>query len=262
MKFTVICLVILAAVSVILLCANILLIFRHISTKKKQEEEKKRTALLLSTTAHDLRSPLSGIKGFADAMLDGTVSEEKSGEYLALISSEAQRLARITGRLCESDDAKLSMRVFGLCEAVRRAFLLVGKKAQMRGITVEFSFTDDDEFYVIADPDAVFEIIFNLFENAVKYCDDSGKISWNIVPDGNFVVLTVKNTTELLPQIPDVFAVGARGENKKTQGFGLGLYISQKLARKNGTELVFDKGTDEMGNFCVFSMKLPMADEI
>ncbi len=262
MKITVICLVITAAVSVVLLCANFFLIFRHFSAKKIREEEKRKTALLLSTTAHDLRSPLSGIKGFADALLDGTVSEEKRGEYLALISSEAQRLARITGRLCESDDAKLSARVFGLCEAVRRAFLLVGKKAGMRGINVDFSFTDDDEFYVIADPDAVFEIVFNLFENAVKYCDDNGTISWKLVPDGNFVDLTVKNTTDLLPEIPDIFAVGARGENKNVQGFGLGLYISQKLAKKCNTELVFDKGTDEKGNFCTFSMKLPIADEI
>ncbi len=262
MGFTGMCLVITATMSVILLCANIFLVFRHFSTKKKQEEEKKKTSLLLATTAHDLRSPLTGIKGFADAILDGTVRDDKREEYLALISSEADRLARITSRLCEGEDICLSPKVFGICETVRRAYLLMEKKIALRALEVEFSFTDDDEVYVSADADAVFEIVLNLFENAVKYCNDKGQIVWSVISNGIFVSLCVKNTVDALPEIPNLFVAGARAERVGTSGFGLGLYISQKLAKKSGTELVFDKGADEKGLFCAFSMKLPAAEEI
>ncbi len=262
MKFTGMWLVIMAAVSVVLLCANVFLIFCHFSAKKKQAEEKRKTTLLLSTTAHDLRSPLTGIKGFADAMLDGTVRDDKREEYLALISSESDRLARITARLCEGEEIRLTPQIFGICETVRRAFLLVERKIALRGLEVEFSFADDDEVYVSADPDAVFEIVLNLFENAVKYCKDRGQIAWNILSDGCSVSLSVKNYVDELPENPDLFAAGARVERKGTSGFGLGLYISQKLAIKSGIELVFDKDTDQKGHFCTFSMKLPAAEEI
>lgn len=262
MEIAEICLAFTAAVSVFLLCANVFLIFRHFSTKKKHEEEKKQTSILLSTTAHDLRSPLTSIKGFADAMLDGTIRGEDSEIYLTLISSESDRLARLSSRLCQGENFELEPRDFGLCETIRRAYILVMQKAKTKDLNVEFSFTDDDEFYVRADEDAVFEIILNLFENAVKYCNDAGKISWKVTSDSSFTTVTVRNSTDLLPDIPDIFFPGARMETTKRTGFGLGLYISKKLAKKSGTDLFFEKGKDENSAFCSFSFSLPVSDKI
>ncbi|MBE6571031.1 MAG: HAMP domain-containing histidine kinase [Ruminococcaceae bacterium] len=261
MTITGICLIAVATVSVFLLCGNIFLVLRHLSQKKKLDEVQKRTSLLLSTVAHDIRSPLTSVKGFADAMLDGTVDDEKKEQYLAVISSESDRLSRIASRLCENDDGALDGEVFGICEQIRRAYLLVEKKIEARDLSVDLLF-GDDEIYVFANADACFEIVLNLFENAAKYCADAGSIAWKVEDKDQKVFVSVKNRTLPLDKNFDVFAPRERGKSATGAGFGLGLYISKKLALRMGTDISFRSYTEDNGEFCEFSICLPAADEI
>ena len=262
MNFTEICLVFTAAMSVFLLCANIFLIVRHFSTKNKLLQQKSDCDKLLAVTAHDMRSPLTAIKGFADAMLDGTADEERCGQYLALISSESDRLAKISNRLCAGDSTQLQKRAFGVCECVRKAFLLTERKAQAKDLDVSFSFSDDDEFYALADCDAVYEIILNLFENAVKYANVGGHIRWDVSQDDEYVTVTSENSCEFLPEIPDVFARGTTSGRQSDGSFGLGLYISKTLADRMDAVLFFEKRSENGTNICAFTLKLLKADEI
>ena len=261
MTITDICLIAVAAVSVFLLCGNVFLILRHLSQKKKLDKLQKSTSLLLSTVAHDLRSPLTSIKGFADAMLDRAIDNEKKEQYLAVISSESDRLSRIASRLCEQDGSALSGEVFGICEQIRRAYLLVEKKISDRGLSVDLLF-GDDETYVFANADACFEIILNLFENAAKYCADAGKIVWKAEEKDNKVYVSIKNSAIVMPENFDVFAPHERGRGATGAGFGLGLYISKKLALRMGTDLDFCAYTEDGKSFCEFSLCLTAAEEI
>lgn len=261
MSFTEICLTITATVSVFLLCANIFLLLLLFSAKRKQKATQKATEKLLSVTAHDLRSPLTAIKGFADAILDGNIEQDKSCQYLAVISSEADRLAKISNRLCEGGKISLKKQIFGACECVRRAFLAVERKLAAKNLSVSFSFTDDDEFYACADADAVYEIVLNLFENAVKYASNDGFINWSINENDKFITLSIENSTDVLPDVQSLFAMGTTSGKSDEGSFGLGLYISKTLAEKMGATLSY-QGKKEETTSCVFSLQLEKAKEL
>lgn len=261
MSFTEICLAIMSAVSVFLLCANILLIFRHLSAKKALENQKNSIKHLLAVTAHDMRSPLTGIKGFTDAMLDGAVTPDKAEEYLAVISTESDRLARLASRLCEGDGFLPKKQIFSVSECVHKAFLTVERKAAAKNIDVSFDFSLDDEIYAVSDSDAVYEIVLNLFENAVKYCNNDGFIVWSLAHDDKFVTISVKNSTDI-PLPSNLFAKGETAGKASDGSFGLGLFISANLAEKMGSKIIFESEKADKITVCSFTIYLEAAEEL
>ncbi len=251
---------VLAMVCFLLFAAIVFLSVIYFKNKKNFEKSKKDTSLLLATTAHDLRSPLTAIKGFADVLLEGKLDKDKAQEALAVISCESDRLARLSSRLC-SDETKLQISVFDVSEAIRRAFILTERKFLAKNISVTLSFEDKGEFYVKADSDAIFEVVHNLFENAVKYCPDGGNIVWDIEKNCDKTEITVKNTA--VSSLPHgIFHAGTRGETNNEKGHGLGLYISQKLLSAHKSNLCARTKKNENSVTVVFSFTLDSAKDI
>lgn len=251
---------VLAVVCFLLFAATVFLCVIYFKNKKDFEKSKKATSLLLATTAHDLRSPLTAIKGFADALLEGKMQEDKAQEALAVISSESDRLARLSSRLC-SNETKLQLSVFDVSEAIRRAFILTERKFLSKNISVILSFENKGEFYVKADSDAIFEVVHNLFENAVKYCPDGGNIVWDIEKNCDKTEITVKNTA--ISSLPDgIFRARVRGETNNEKGHGLGLYISQKLLSAHKSNLFARTEENESSVTAVFTFSLDSAKDI
>ncbi len=243
--------ILLAVTAAILFAVCCVLAVMLVMCRRKTEKEKRDTSLFLSTVAHDLRSPLTGIKGFADALLSGDIEEEKTEQALAVISLEASRLATLTERLCENDEIVVGKaNVFGICELLRNTFLTLERKALSKGITPVFSFEDEDEIYVKADKNLVHEALYNICDNAIKY-SIGGTVSVSVNVSGELCTISVSNDTEN-SSFSDYFTAGARG-NTSEKGSGLGLYISQKLLCAIGSELYVNKD----GNNVSFSFSLP-----
>lgn len=202
---------------------------------KRYRAYKKKTALLLRTAAHDIRSPLTNIKGYADAMRDGMFPPERVDSSLALISDEADRISRLCARLCD-ENAALSPAAFGICELCAKCFVLLDGALKQKNADVEYNFPED-ELYVFADKDAIHEAVYNILSNAVKYVTDGGKITVLAETDGKDVKITVKNTYS--GEIPDnkkIFSAGYRAQSGVV-GQGLGLYVAQNIFKRHGKAL-------------------------
>ena len=244
-------LILLAVTAAILFTVCCVLAVMLVMYRRKTEKEKRDTSLFLSTVAHDLRSPLAGIKGFADALQSGAMEGEKKEQALAVISLEASRLASITERLCENDEIIVGKySVFGICELLRGIFLSLERKALAKGVTPVFSFDDEDEIYVRAHKDLVHEALYNICDNAIKY-SIGGSVSVSVNVSGEHCTISVSNDAEK-SSFSDYFTAGARG-NTSEKGSGLGLYISKKLLCAIGSELYADKD----GNTVTFGFSLP-----
>lgn len=215
-----------------LCCVLFIILIRE---RKKAKKEKENTKNFLSVTAHDIKSPLTSIKGYADALLSEDIPQEKREQALFIISSEALRLSKIAERLNREDrEILVNDEIFGICGLLRTVFLSLEGKMKISGVNALFSFGDEDEIYVRADKNLIHEALFNICDNAVKYCDGEN-IYADVELKGEKVRISVKNETSD-DKFSDYFAKGARGNNK-IQGTGLGLYISKQLIEANKSKL-------------------------
>lgn len=218
-------------------------------------KKQKKTAELLSTASHDICSPLSNIKGFCDILRDGTVSAEQQDGILAVISDEADRISRLAFAIGKQKTPALS--VFGVGEVLCRTAFLFEKKASCKGVVTE-ALISDDEIYVNADKDMITEVLVNLFSNAVKYCDDGGKIIYSAKAEGKKCRISVKNTGKIgTEDAKKLFLKSFRAKNSRgTDGRGLGLYISADIIEAHGEKLCFC----EKDGMCEFYFYLPVAE--
>lgn len=209
----------------------------------------------MRSVAHDIRSPLTNIKGYADAMRDGTFPAERIDSSLALISDESDRLARLCSRL-SADMTELSPADFGICDLCASVLLMLDGVLREKSVCVEYDYPDD-EIYVRADRDAVHEAVYNILSNAAKYTGDGGIIKISARSDENQAKISVSNTFS--GQTPDkqrIFSPGYRASDAPG-GNGLGLYVAAEIIKSHTREpeVLFEDGV------CTFTFTLDKADE-
>lgn len=244
--------------------------FNHMAESLEKNELSRRN--FLSNVSHDLRTPMTSIQGFLDAILDGTIKPEHQKHYLSVVSKEVKRLSRLVGTLLdvsrmESGTLKLNRTAFDLCEMTR--LIVISFEERILDKNIEFSLeADNDRSSVFADKDAIYQVMYNLIENAVKFTDEGGDIRVMIrkkeLSDGSGgrYNISVYNTGEGISEnarknIFDRFfkADFSRGEDKN--GVGLGLFIVRTNLEAHGERIAVDS---EYGAFCRFSFSLPCAD--
>lgn len=208
----------------------------------------------LGTVAHDLRTPLTSIAGFTDAILDGTIPPEKQEQYLRIVSSESHRLSRLVSNLLnitriQSGKGSLNVTDFDLCENARLALISLEQQINAKNIEIDF-LPCEDACYVSGDSDCVHQVLYNLLQNAVKFTDDGGKISICIEEyEKDKCLITVSNTGDGIPadELPHIFdrfyKAGASG------GTGLGLYICKTIIDLHGEDIWADSKENECTSF-------------
>ena len=219
----------------------------------------------ISNVSHDLRTPMTSISGFVDGILDGVIPPEKYDYYLRIISSEVKRLSRLVSTLLDiskiqAGERKFTMAPFDICEMSRQIVLSFEQQIEEKRLNVEFD-CDDDNMSVLADRDAIYQIMYNLCDNAVKFSTEGGllKISINRIKSKKLKV-SVYNEGQGIPKedLPYVFerfykSDKSRGLNKT--GVGLGLYISKTIAEAHNEKIWVES---ESGKNCEFSFTLAL----
>ncbi len=216
----------------------------------------------LSHVSHELKTPLTSIKGFLQNMLDGLTGpvNEKQQRYLSRVLENSERLIRMiedlldrtriqTGRL-ELVPADLDI---GHCvvDAVEQLRPLAQAKRQE--IETEFP---DVPLFVWADRDRLFQVVTNLVQNAVKFTPEGGRITVEVHPIGQHAVgITVRDTG---PGIPDIFLdkifdpfFRVKEGRAGTKGLGLGLSIVRTLLELHGGSIAAGNGMGGGAEFCV-----------
>ncbi len=219
----------------------------------------------ISNVSHDLRTPMTSISGFVDGILDGVIPPEKYDYYLRIISNEVKRLSRLVSTLLDiskiqAGERKFTKDPFDICEMSRQIVISFENSIEEKHLNVEFD-CDEDNMSVLADRDAIYQIMYNLCDNAVKFSTEGGllKISINRIKNKK-VKISVYNEGAGISKddIPYVFerfykSDKCRGLNKT--GVGLGLYISKTIIEAHKEKIWVES---ESGKNCEFSFTLTL----
>lgn len=233
----------------------------NIMAESLERVEKNRRDFI-SNVSHELRSPITSIKGFIAAMIDGVIPEEQHGYYLERVYSEIQRLTRLINDLLdmsaiESGKLKFKVEKIDINELIRRCIINNEGKIKEKEIMLKIDLIDDDKCYVKADEDKIMQVITNLLDNAIKYCGKNGNIKISTYSKGNKIFVEIYNdgpslTNEELIHIWDRFYKSDKSRTNKVST-GLGLPIVRMILMQQGEE-IYAKNDDVKGVVFIFSL--------
>ena len=214
----------------------------------------------ISNVSHDFRSPLTSIKGYVEAMLDGTIPPEMQERYLKIIAFESTRLEKLTRSLLtlnELDVKKrmMHMRRFDINETIRTTAASFEGTCSERNIRLELLLAGK-ELFVRADMEQIQQVLYNLLDNAVKFSNDNSSITLETTVNHGKVFVSVKDhgtgiPKESLSKIWDRFYKIDASRGKDRKGTGLGLAIVKEIINAHkqninvistvgvGTEFIF-----------------------
>ena len=196
----------------------------------------------VANVSHELRSPITSIRGFAEGMADGVIPEEEQPKYLRLVANESKRLSGLIEDLLalsrlERDDAKPEITTFDVNEMLRRAVIRRMNDLEAKKIDVSCEF-EEDSCMVKADSDRIEQVVINLLDNAIKFTPEGGKISLESGTKNGIAEITVRdNGCGIAPEdrdkIFDRFFTAARAHTAG-KGTGLGLSICKRIMEMHG----------------------------
>jgi len=217
--------------------------FNQMSGKLEDLEMSRRE--FVANVSHELRSPITSIKGFAEGMADGVIPEEEHPKYLRLVADESTRLSRLIGDLLElsrleRDDAALEMSEFDMNEVLRRAVIRRMNDLETRKIDTDCDFREDP-CMVRADSERIEQVVINLLDNAIKFTPDEGQIRLTTEKVSGEVRVTVWDSGAQIPEedrgkVFDRFFTADRAHTAG-KGTGLGLSICQRIMGMHGREI-------------------------
>ena len=228
----------------------------------------------LANVAHDLRTPMTSISGFIDGILSGAIPQEQQSYYLGDIGQEIRRLSRLVSNLLdisrmEAGNRKFEKTPFDICETARIILLTFEAKIDAKKLNVEFD-APEDRLYVYSDKDAVYQVLYNLCDNAVKFSRDGGLYRITIKEAGDKVSVSVFDegigvSKEDLPNVFDRFYKSDKSRGLDRTGVGLGLYIVKTIMDNLGEQITVDSVQGEYCNFTLtltkYTGKLPSTQE-
>lgn len=217
--------------------------FNTMTRKLRGVEENRRE--FVANVSHELRSPITSIRGFAEGMADGVIPAEEQPKYLRLVANESKRLSGLIDDLLalsrlERDDAKPEMTVFDVNEMLRRAVIRRMNDLEAKRIDVSCEF-EEDRCEVRADSDRIEQVVINLLDNAIKFTPEGGKITLESAAKDGIAEITVRDSGCGVPEedrekIFDRFFTADRAHTAG-KGTGLGLSICKRIMEMHGQSI-------------------------
>ncbi len=219
-------------------------------------------ASFMGNIAHELRTPMTTIKGFVDGMIDGTIPPESRDHYLDIVSQESGRLTRLIKNMLditklESNEYVVNSQYYDIWENITGVAFAAEQRIKDEGITLK-GFTPVRTI-VYADSDLIYQVIYNLFDNAIKFCSNNKEIEFFVLPSKDEVTIKIRNTgegiaPESIPYVFERFYKEDKSRGLNTMGSGLGLHICKVLVNMSGGHIWVESN---YGVDCTFSFTLP-----
>ncbi len=206
----------------------------------------------ISNVSHELRSPITSIKGFIAGIIDGIIPKDKEGYYLDRVYSEIKRLTRLINDLLdlsaiESGKLKFNMRKIDINELIRLCIINNERNIKEKEITLKIELLYE-KCYVNADEDKTMQVITNLLDNAIKYCGNNGMIKISTYHKGSKIFIKIYNngpqiTDEEVRHIWNRFYKSDKSRTNKVST-GLGLPIVRMILMQQGEEVWVENNLD------------------
>ena len=202
----------------------------------------------VANVSHELKTPMTTISGYIDGILDGTIPEHRQDYYLRIVSEETKRLSRLVRSMLDisqlqkeegiPEDKKMH---FDLEECAGMVLITFEKKINDKYLDVDVDFPEHP-VYTMANRDYITQVIYNLLDNAVKFCPEGGTLGLKIREGGNKAYISISNTGDTIPanELPLVFDRFHKLDKSRSQnrdGWGLGLYIVKTIVCSHGENI-------------------------
>ena len=224
----------------------------------------------IANVSHDFRSPLTSIRGYLEAMQDGTIPPELYDKYLTILLNETSRLTKLTNSLLELNNLNLKgmvldKTVFDMNSVIRNTVATFEGTCEKKQISISLILTDE-EMNVIADMAKIQQVLYNLLDNAIKFSHNNSTITIETRIKKNKLFVSVKDTgigipKDSLNQVFDRFYKTDLSRGKDKKGTGLGLSITKEIIHAH-EENINVISTEGVGTEFIFTLQLaPEEDE-
>lgn len=216
---------------------------------------------MVADIAHELRTPLSNVSGYLEAIRDEVIKPEPS--TISSLSEEVDLLSRLVDdlqelALADAGELKLNRQSEDIAQLIQQAVKAVQTKVLAKGLEINVDITANLSSVNI-DYQRISQVLRNLLENAIKHTPNGGKITVSAVQQESFIRVNVEDDGEGIPaeDLPNMFERFYRVDKSRTRhagGSGLGLTIAKRLVESHGGTISVQS---ELGKGSCFSFTLP-----
>lgn len=217
----------------------------------------------IANISHDLRSPLTSIKGYLEAIQDGIIPTESHSKYIDRVIKETERLTKLTNGILSLSTLdrkgkliRTSFPIYPLVKGIAKSFeLQCDQKSIIFDLTV-----DEDVDMVYADQGKIEQVLYNLIDNAIKFSNEDSTIYVSILKKYDSVQISVKDTGIGIPQkdqsrIYDRFFKSDASRGKDKLGSGIGLAIVKEIIQAHNRSLTL-VSTEGIGSEFIFTLPI------
>lgn len=221
----------------------------------------------IANVSHELKTPMTTIGGFIDGIIDGTIKKEEQAHYLNIVSDEVKRLSRLVKSMLnvarlEAGEVSLNMSAFDISDTIISTLFSFEKQIEEKQIEIR-GLAQMEKVMVYGDRDLIHQVLYNLIDNAIKFCDENGYIEFVAEKNKDHVSVHVKNSgkglsKEEINHVFDRFYKTDKSRGLDKNGVGLGLHIVKSV-------LDMHKGSISVGSvqgeYTEFIFSLPLYTE-
>lgn len=201
----------------------------------------------INNFSHEFKTPIVSISGFAKLLGDDSVSDAQRAEYLKIIVEEAGRLSDLATNVLnlskvENMSILTDKKRYNVSEQIRNCLLLLEKKWSAKNLDLDVEFDDYD---VEADEELMKQVWINLFDNAIKFSPDGGKIAVAVAGDSRFICATITNYGAEIPpeSLSKIFNKFYQGDTSHaSRGNGIGLSIVKRIVELHDGSVTVSSG--------------------
>lgn len=216
----------------------------------------------IANISHDFRSPLTSIKGYAEAMKDGTIPYEIQGKYLDIILFETDRLSNLTNDLLdlsnfENKGVRLEYSKFDITKMLKQSAMTFEGKCSQKNLRIRLIFAEN-EIPVYADRGKIQQVVHNLIDNAIKFSHTDSTIEVTVMEQRGKILVSVKDhgigiPKDAISKVWERFYKTDLSRGKDKKGTGLGLSITKQIIAAHN-ENIKVVSTEGVGTEFIFSL--------
>ncbi len=240
-----------------------ILVFHDITELRRLEKIRRD---FVANVSHELRTPISSIKGYAETLLEGALSDKNNArEFINIIYQDSNRLANLINDLLdlskiESERMKMVFVELDAASLIKRASGAIENQAKQKSITLKFNLAAGLP-KVKADEARFFQVMINLLDNAIKYTPEGGSVTISAELAGKFLQVSVADTgigisEKDLPRIFERFYRVDKARSREMGGTGLGLSIAKHIVQAHGGGV---QVKSQLGLGSTFTFTIPLA---
>lgn len=220
--------------------------FNNMASSLQKSEYRRQE--FVANVSHELKTPMTTISGYIDGILDGTISPDRQEYYLRIVSDETKRLSRLVRSMLDISQLQSEQGIpdekkmhFDLLECAGQVLITFEKKINDKHLDVQVDFPEHPVF-TFANRDYITQVVYNLIDNAVKFCPDGKVLGLKIREGGGKAYVSISNEGETIPpeELPlvfDRFHKLDKSRSKNRDGWGLGLYIVKTIICSHGENI-------------------------